>query len=117
MPFRPAPLPDGPQTGNGSRWQVSRAAEPSQNTRIFLIRVAGGEPVQLTKTLSHTPVWSPDGRKILYTRQSRGASVQVAAVTPEKGEIALPEVWLSMLGDRFRFLPDGKLIVMQGEFR
>lgn len=62
-----------------------KSGEPSQNTRIFLIRVAGGEPVQLTNSLSHTPVWSPDGRMILYARQSRGASVQLAAVTPEKG--------------------------------
>src|SRR5207249_1455967 len=87
------------------------------NTRIFIVPVAGGAPVQLTNSLSLTPVWSPDGQMIVYGKQQQGASAQLAAVTPNKEEIPLPELWVSVLGDRFRFLPDGKLIVMQGEFR
>ncbi len=43
---------------------------------------------------------------------------QLKAVTPEGQPVPLPELWIRTYGDRYRFLPDGKsLVVMQGLFR
>jgi Tol biopolymer transport system component len=104
--------------GNWIAVAASDAGEAAQNSRIFLVPVNGKPPVRVTETLSHGPVWSPNGRMIVYGRQRQGASVQLAAVTPDKKEVPLPEVFVSVVGDRFRFLPDGSgLVVMQGEFR
>jgi Tol biopolymer transport system component len=41
----------------------------------------------------------------------------VKGVTPDKRPFPLPDLLVSRNGNRYRFLPDGKsLIVMQGEF-
>jgi Tol biopolymer transport system component len=62
------------------------------------------------------PVWSPDGLFILYSEGQGSATVRLQAVTPDKRPFPLPEeVWVGNTGDRYRFLPDGKsLVVTQG---
>ncbi len=103
--------------GNWIAVAASAAGGP-QGSRIFLVPINGEPPVRVTETLSHTPVWSPDGRMIVYGKQRQGGAAQLAAVTADKKEVPLPEVFVSIIGDRFRFLPDGSgLVVMQGEFR
>jgi Tol biopolymer transport system component len=61
--------------------------------------------------LSRLPVWSPDGRLILYATPSTGAINGVKAVTPEKQPHPLPELWILRGGDRYRFLPGGRQVV------
>jgi Tol biopolymer transport system component len=63
-------------------------------------------------------VWSPDGRFIVYSGTSRGRSVAVAAVTPEGKPYPLPALTVDRIGDSYRFLPNGKqLVVRLGGFR
>jgi hypothetical protein len=60
-----------------------------------------------------TPVWSPDGRLILYSEYRRGAVASLRAVTPDGRPVVLPEIpELGNTGNRYRFLPDGKSIVL-----
>ena len=61
------------------------------------------------------PVWSPDGRFILYSEGQGSATVRLQGITPDKRPFPLPELWVGNTGDRYRFLPDGKsLVVTQG---
>ena len=104
--------------GNEIAVAASEAGSSGQETHLYLVPLNGATPVQITNGLSSTPVWSPDGRMIAYGHQTRGAAVQLAAITPGKQEIALPDVSMSVTGDRFRFLPDSSgIVVMQGAFR
>ena len=50
------------------KW-VAVAGNQGQGTRLFKIPVDGGPPVQLLDTFSYNPVWSPDGRFIVYSEQ------------------------------------------------
>jgi Tol biopolymer transport system component len=81
--------------------------------------VEGGEAVRLADGVLFDPVWSPDGRFILYSDGTQGgATVTIRALTPNKEPWKLPE--LPPLGygsNRYRFLPDGKsLVLMKGLF-
>ena len=48
------------------KW-VAVAANRGEGTRLFKIPVDGGTPVQMLDTLSFNPIWSPDGRFIVYS--------------------------------------------------
>ena len=63
---------------------VAIAANEGTGTRLFLIPVDGGRPVQLLDTLSFNPVWSPDGRFIMYSEQQKAGQFEVKAITPAR---------------------------------
>ena len=68
---------------------------------------------------SSNPVWSLDGRLIAYSSARIGGSALVKAVTVDGTPFPLPELRvLSSVGNRYRFTPDGKgLIVLIGGYR
>jgi len=80
----------------------------------------GGSPVRLVAGQALNPVWSPDGSLIVYAGTNVRTFAPLLAVRPDGTsvklpEIILPEIILRRLGERVRFLPDGKsLIYMQG---
>ena len=99
------------------KW-IAIAAADSGGVRVFKIPADGGPPVRLVDSVSSNPVWSPDGRFIVYSGTSRGRSVAVAAVTPEGKPYPLPALTVDRIGDSYRFLPNGKqLVVRLGGFR
>jgi Tol biopolymer transport system component len=86
--------------------------------RIFKVPVDGGSPERLVDSVSFHPVWSPDGRFILYSGTSRARSVPLRAVTPDGLPVPLPPLVVDRVGDSYRFLPDGRhLVVKLGGFR
>jgi serine/threonine protein kinase len=96
---------------------VAIAANEGKGTRLFLIPVDGGQPVQLLDTLSFNPVWSPDGRFIMYSEQQRAGQFEVKAITPERVPVSIVE--LPIVGfttaAQYRFLPDRRsLVVLEG---
>ena len=107
----PSWSPDG-------QW-LAVAADTDDGSRIFKIPVQGGDTVRLTEVLSFNPVWAPDGSRIVfYDGSGGGATFPLRAVRPDKAPIAMPEI--SYRGDYegYRFLPDGKsMVVLQGQFR
>jgi Tol biopolymer transport system component len=107
----PSWSPDG-------QW-LAVAADTDDGSRIFKIPVQGGDPVRLTEVLSFNPVWAPDGSRIVfYDGSGGGATFPLRAVSPDKAPVAMPEI--SYRGDYegYRFLPDGKsMVVIQGQFR
>ena len=106
----PSWSPDG-------KWIAVAGSEGKANP-LFKVPVDGGVPVSLVdgvNSVISNPVWSPDGRFILYSEGQGSATVRLQGVTPDKRPFPLPEIWVGNTGDRYRFLPDGKsLVVTQG---
>jgi len=99
------------------KW-VAVAADEGQGSRVFKVPVEGGAPVRLTEGLSSSPVWSPDGKWIAYSGPQVGLMMPLQGVTPEKAPVPLPAMQVAAGGERYRFLPDGKgLVLMLGPFR
>jgi Tol biopolymer transport system component len=98
------------------KW-VAVAANRGEGTRLFKIPVDGGPPVRLLDTLSFNPVWSPDGRFIVYSEQQRAGQFEVKAITPDQMPVPIVELQITGFNTSvpYRFLPDGKaMIVLEG---
>ncbi|MEX0880233.1 MAG: protein kinase [Thermoanaerobaculia bacterium] len=109
----PSWSPDG-------KW-IAVVASDGKATPLLEVPVDGGAPVRLVDGVDaviSNPVWSPDGRFILYSEAKRGSAVRIRGVSPEGQAFSVPECDVPGGGDRYRFLPDGKsVVVMQGAFR
>ena len=103
---------DAPSWSPDGKWVAVVAREEEDRARpLYKVPVDGGPPVRLVEGLNSDPVWSPDGRLILYS-EGRGGSVPLRAVTPDKRAVAMPDVAIPYAGNRYRFLPNGKAIVI-----
>ena len=99
------------------RWLVIGARDGA-GVRLFKVPAAGGAPVRLIDSASSNPLWSPDGRFILYSGAPRARSAPLRAVRPDGTPHPLPPLLVDRVGDSYRFLPDGKrLVVKLGGFR
>jgi Tol biopolymer transport system component len=82
---------------------------------LFMIPIDGGTPDRLVSGPAFDPVWSPDGRLIVYTGQ-QAANAPLRAVRPDKTVVTLPDIRVPFGGGgRARFLPDGNLVYLQGQ--
>jgi TolB protein len=84
---------------------------------LFLVPLDGGAPVRLYDKLCYHPLWSADGKYILYAEYFQGTLMHVKAITPEGKPVSLPDIQLSQVQVArspvpYRFLPDGKSIVL-----
>jgi Tol biopolymer transport system component len=80
--------------------------------RLLRVPVDGGEPVPLVDGPARIPVWSPDGRFILYSESIQGGpGYPVKAVTPEGQPFPLPPFAVRRAGDRYRVMPGGRQVV------
>jgi Tol biopolymer transport system component len=96
------------------KWVVV-AANQREGIRLFKIPVDGGQPVRLLDTLSFNPVWSPDGRFIVYSEQQGGKSFQVKAIAPDKAPVPLPALEVGYtIATPYRFMPNGKALIALG---
>lgn len=103
----PSWSPDG-------KWVAIAATEGKANP-LFKVPADGGAPVRLVAGIDSVisnPVWSPDGRFILYSVGRGSATVRLNGITPDGHPFPLPEIWVGNTGDRYRFLPDGKRLVI-----
>jgi Tol biopolymer transport system component len=96
------------------RWIVTGGSAAS-GPGLFKIPLEGGSPVRLVAGQALNPVWSPDGSLIVYAGTNVRTFAPLLSVRPDGTSVKLPEITLRRLGERVRFLPDGKsLIYMQG---
>jgi Tol biopolymer transport system component len=105
---------DAPSWSPDGKWIAVTAREGDSNP-LFKVPIDGGAPVKLVGGMLFNPVWSPDGRVILYSDGSvGGAWLGLRGVTPDKKPFALPPDLPSVgyTGNRYRFLPDGKSLVI-----
>jgi len=108
---------DAPSWSPDSK-SVVASVDEGQGGRIYKIPLDGGKPERLVEEISYNPVWSPDGRLILYYFAPQGALFPLRAISPDKKPFKLPDVSSRGEGGRFRWLPDGKsFVVLQGAYR
>lgn len=97
------------------KWVVV-AGYDGQGTYVFKVSVDDGAAVRLTNTISYNPVWSPDGRMIVYSEPLQGSTFVTRAMTPEKVPVPVPEILVSyVMGTPYRFVPDGSELVFVKE--
>lgn len=97
-----------------ARWIVTGGSDAA-GPGLFKIPLDGGSPVRLVAGQALNPVWSPDGRLIVYAGTNVSTFAPLLAVRADGTSFKLPEITLRRLGERVRFFPDGKsLIYMQG---
>jgi Tol biopolymer transport system component/predicted Ser/Thr protein kinase len=108
----------GPASWSPDGAWIAVTADTGEGSRLFKIPADGGEPVQLTSKLSFDPVWSPDGQLIVYYDGTVGGSIfPIRGVRPDKTAVPLPNVGYHGEFEGYRFLPNGKLVILQGDFR
>jgi Tol biopolymer transport system component len=96
------------------KWIVT-GGSGANGAGLFKIPLEGGPAVRVVAGPALNPVWSPDGSLIVYAGTNVRTFAPLLAVHPDGTSVALPHISLRRLGERVRFLPDGKsLIYMQG---
>lgn len=91
---------------------VVRDGEP-RVTRIFL---NGDAPLPLVSEYSIDPVWSPDGRFLVYSGADVGTTFPLRAVAADGRPYPLPAVMLTRGARRVAFLQDSQaLVILSGE--
>ncbi len=85
---------------------------------LFKTSLDGGATVRLADGLAFNPVWSPEGSLIMYAGPNVNATSPLLAVRPDGTPIRMAEVRVPFVGERMRFLPDGKgLEYVEGLYR
>src|ERR1700722_16253727 len=95
------------------RWIVTGGSDAT-GPGLFKIPREGGSPVRLASGTALNPVWSPDGSLIVYAGTNVRTFAPLLAVRPDGTSVKLPEIILRRLGERVRFLPDGKSLIYMG---
>jgi hypothetical protein len=91
-----------------------RDGEP-RLTRIFL---DGAPPVPLVAEYSVDPVWSPDGRFLVYSGADVGTTFPLRAAAADGRPYPLPSVMLTRGARRVVFFRDAQtLVILGGEIR
>jgi hypothetical protein len=105
LTFGPGLQTDGTLSPDGRF--VAYVADRSGSFDIWVQPVAGGEPVQATRSRAHEmqPDWSPDGSVLAFRSEANGGGIHVV---PALGG---PERRLTDGGYRPRFSPDGRQIL------
>src|SRR5439155_7208286 len=93
------------------KW-IAVAAIQQDGSRLFKVPIDGGQPVRITQGVADSPVWSPDGSLIVYAEPVASSTYPIRAVTPEGTPRPLPDLVALRGGDRYRFLPNSKAIVL-----
>ena len=97
------------------RW-VTVGADAGSRLRLFKVPANGGSPIPMTDKQAMDPVWSPDGRFLVFSLRGSGPTIRLGSITAEGKPHALPELILPR-SSRFVFLPGQPvLLVLKGEF-
>jgi len=119
----PRPLAESLDVRGAASWSpdgksIVIAAREGLSVRVFRIPIDGGTPSRLVDSVSFNPVWSPDGKYILYSGTPRARIAPLKAVTGDGQPYPLPDLPVDRAGDSYRFLPGGKEVVVKlGGFR
>jgi serine/threonine protein kinase len=100
----------GPSWSPDGKW-VAVSAGREAESEVMKVSLEGGSPVRL-QAQAFQPVWSRDGRFILYNVRPVGAYLRpVKAITPQGQPFPFPELKIAAgRAEPYRFLPTGNAI-------
>ena len=105
-------LPAWPPIGD---WLTS-AADQGKTSGLFKVPLDWGPPIQLIGEQAANPVWSPDGRFVVYSGVEVGTTFPLKAAAADGKPYDIPDVVLSRGANRFSFLPGRPvLVVLKGD--
>jgi hypothetical protein len=91
-------------------WLVVGGIDDKLGPGLFKIPIDGGAPVRIAAGPAANPVWSSDGRLIVYAGAlARGQVAPLLAIRPDGAAVDLPSLEVRPGGHRF--LPDGRGVV------
>jgi Tol biopolymer transport system component len=97
---------------------ITSAANDHGVPHLFRVPIDGRPPTVLTRDYSVDPVWSPDGRFVVYSGADVGTTFPVKAVNAEAAPYPLRALTLTRGARHLAFLPAGrKLVFLRGEIR
>jgi len=114
-------LTDTLDVRNAASWSpdgnwLAVAADDGGGTHVYKVPANGGLPVKLTETSAYNPMWSPDGRFIVYSEPFQGSTFRTKAITPDKVPVSIPSIDVSYLTSTpYRFAPDGNALIFLKE--
>jgi Tol biopolymer transport system component len=115
QPFAPTIEVQGASGQGTADWSPDGAwivtgGRDAQGPGLFKIPVGSGAPVRLVAGQAVNPVWSPNGKLIVYAGRSVVGQVAILGVRPDDGaSVELPTVLVRPGG--YRFLPNGSGLV------
>ena len=89
-------------------WIVAGGSD-AEGPGLFKIPVDGGAPVRLVSGQATNPMWSPDGRLIVYSGPLVAGQVSILGVRPDGVAVPLPPIRVRPGG--YRFLSSGTQLV------
>jgi dipeptidyl aminopeptidase/acylaminoacyl peptidase len=112
-----------PQLSPDGRWIAYTIADTDKSankltTQVYMIPTDGGEPLALTneKQSSHSPRWSPDGKRLAVVSARDGESqIWIIEVSEAKGGSVRKISNISTGADAPVWSPDGKWIAFSSE--
>jgi Tol biopolymer transport system component len=106
----PAFAPDG--------LSVTSAVEEKGVPHLFRFPLEATSPAALVGAYSVDPLWSPDGRLVIYSGADIGTQFTVEASTAQGAKYRLPPLTLTRGARHLALLPGGrKLVFLQGDIR
>ena len=95
---------------------VTVAADQGGSAGLFNVPLSGDAPIKLVADQAANPVWSPDGRFVVYTGVNVGTTFPLKAITAEGKPHSIPELILARGANRFSFLPGRPvLVILKGD--
>ena len=95
---------------------ITVAADQGNSVGLFSVPLNGGQPIQMVSEQAANPVWSPDGRFLVYSGVEVGTTFPLKAMTADGKPYSIPELTLSRGANRFSFLPGQPvLLVLKGD--
>jgi Tol biopolymer transport system component len=106
----PAWAPDGQS--------ITTAANENGVPHLFRVLLNGGSPVRLAPDYALNPVWSPDGRFLIYSGPDIGTTFSVKTIAMESTPHLFPPLTLTRGARHFAFLSGGReLVALRGEIQ
>ncbi|HVQ42019.1 MAG TPA: protein kinase [Vicinamibacterales bacterium] len=88
---------------------IAAGGSDARGPALFKIPVKGGAAVRLVDGPAVDPIWSPDGRVIVYAGPFVDGQVPLHGVSQEGARVELPEIRVRQGG--YRFLSDSEALV------
>jgi Tol biopolymer transport system component len=97
---------------------ITSAADDHGVPHLFRVPLDGRPPILLVGEYAVDPVWSPDGKFVVYSGPDIGTTFSVKAVTPEAAGHPLPNMTLTRGARHLAFVDGGRsLVFLWGEIQ